>query len=95
MAYQDGYFRKKVNLWIRYIVKKNTYLVYTPDNPTFYSLNPITSLILELCDEKPHEVIEKTFLEALGSSVTVEEAKDHFIKGLELLQAEGLIEFVT
>lgn len=95
MSYQNTHFRKKANLWIRYSMKRNICLAYTPDNPTFYSLSPITGLILELCDEKPQEVIEKAFFEALGPGLSSKEAKDQLIKGLELLQSEGLIEFVT
>jgi hypothetical protein len=95
VSYQNGYYRKKVNLRVRQIIETNTCLVFTPDNPNLYSLNTTALLIFNICDGKSREEIEKIFLELVKQNLTSEKAKNYFNEGFNSLISQEIIEVVT
>ncbi|MEG3843337.1 hypothetical protein [Microcoleus sp. herbarium14] len=95
MSYQNSCYRKKANLQIRQIAETDTCLIFAPDNANLYSLDLSAWLIFELCDGKSQEEIEKTFLEAVASTLTNEKARSYFNEGLNSLLEDKIIELVV
>jgi coenzyme PQQ synthesis protein D (PqqD) len=72
-----------------------TCLVFTPDNPEVYTLNPTAWLILRLCDGRPKAAIAESYHAAVEPMLSREEAEHEVGLGLEFLMRQQIIEVVS
>jgi hypothetical protein len=70
-------------------------LVFTPDNPTLYSLNSTAWLIFELCDGRRLDELENAYYEVVEPLVSREDARREVGRGIEQLEHKGLIQWVS
>jgi hypothetical protein len=69
-------------------------LVFTPDTPNLYSLNPTAWLILELCDGRQLEELEDAYYDAVEPLVSREEARREVRSGIDGLVRKGIVELI-
>jgi hypothetical protein len=72
----------------------STCLVFTPDNPEVYTLNPTAWLILRLCDGRPKGEIVASYYFAVEPMLSRQEAEHEVDLGLEYLLRKQIIEVV-
>jgi hypothetical protein len=72
-----------------------TCLVFTPDNPEVYTLNPTAWLIFRLCDGRPKAAIAQAYHAAVEPMLSREEARRQVGLGLEYLMRHQIIEVVN
>jgi len=70
-------------------------LVFTPDNPEMYTLNPSAWLILQLCDGRSEERIAAAYHAVVEPLLTREEARDEVRAGIEELVGKRIVETVS
>jgi Coenzyme PQQ synthesis protein D (PqqD) len=70
-------------------------LVFTPDNPELYTLNPPAWLILRLCDGQPKAKIIEAYYAAVEPMLSREQAERDVSIGLEYLIHRQIIEPVN
>src|SRR5262249_13671885 len=66
-------YRKVTNVRVRPVPEMSTCLVFTPDNPEVYTLNPTAWLILQLCDGRPKAAIADSYHAAVEPMLSREE----------------------
>ena len=81
----DGRLTAKPSLVRRAIPEWRTMMVFEPDGPKLCSLNPVSWLLLELCNGRTLSEIEDHFVQLLGNRLTRAEAKSKLHAGLRLL----------
>jgi hypothetical protein len=72
-----------------------TCLVFTPDNPEVYTLNPSAWLILRLCDGRPVAEIAEAYHAAVEPMLSREQAQREVGLGIENLEQKRIIEVVN
>jgi hypothetical protein len=92
---RTGCYRKVSNLRIRPIHEMERCLVFTPDNPSLYSLNPTAWLIFELCDGRGMEELEDAYYATVEPLLSRDEVSREVRRGLEDLEHKGIVEWVT
>ena len=85
----DCYVRK-ANLRIRPVPEQNCCLVFTPDTPNLYTLNPSAWLVLELCNGQNGEALQAAYRASMGAGTDASEAELERI--LEDLARKGIVE---
>src|SRR5258708_19467406 len=61
VSYPNGCIRKTRDLRIRPVPEMETCLVYTPKDPSLYTLNATAWVVLELCDGRSLRDLEEAF----------------------------------
>jgi len=69
-------------------------LVFTPDDPEVYTLNPTAWLILQLCDGRSEASIARAYHKAVEPMLTREESRHSVRDGIENLVRMRIIEGV-
>ncbi len=72
-----------------------TCLVYTPDNPEVYTLNPTAWLILQLCDGRPAAAIMESYHAAVAPMLSREEAERDVRLGIKYLVQQQIVQVVN
>ena len=85
---------KVANVRIRPVPEMATCLVFTPDSPEVYTLNPTAWLILWFCDGRPQSEIARSYHAAVEPMLSREEAEREVRLGLESLVWQRIIEVV-
>jgi len=67
-------------------------LVFTPNNPEIFTLNPSAWLILQLCDGRSEAQIARAYLEAVEPALSPEEVAGEVQRGLTSLVKSGIVE---
>jgi hypothetical protein len=67
-------------------------LVFTPDNPEIFTLNPSAWLILQLCDGRSEAQIAREYLAATEPAVSPEEVTSEVRRGLASFVKQGIVE---
>jgi hypothetical protein len=70
-------------------------LVFTPDNPNLYSLNPTAWLIFELCDGRRVEELESAYYAIVEPLLSREQVSREVQGGIEDLERKGIIQHVA
>lgn len=92
MSCRNGSYRKVRNLRVRPVPEMEVCLVFTPDDPNLYTLNPTAWLIFELCDGRPFAEMEDAFCEAVALLTPRNKACAELAAGIARLESQGLIE---
>lgn len=95
MSCRVGYYRKVANLRVRPVEEMEVCLVFTPDNPKLYSLNPTAWLIFELCDGRRLEELESAYYDIVEPLRSREDVRRDVRGGIEELERMGIVELVT
>jgi hypothetical protein len=66
-------------------------LVYTPDHPKLYALNPTAWLVMELCDGRDAESLERDYYAAVEPCRSREGAKLELERSLADLVKKGIV----
>ena len=90
-----GYYRKTANLRVRPVHEMELCLVFTPDNPSLYSLNPTAWLIFELCDGGRLEDLERAYYDVVEPHLSRDEAREELQRGIADLERKGIVEHVA
>lgn len=61
VSYRKGFYRKSAGLRVRAVPEMGFCLVFTPQDPNLYTLNPTSWLILEMCDGATPERLERVY----------------------------------
>jgi Coenzyme PQQ synthesis protein D (PqqD) len=72
----------------------STCLVFTPDNPEVYTLNPTAWLILRLCDGRSIGKIVASYYSAVEPMLSRQEAEHEVSLGLDYLLRKQIVEVV-
>ena len=70
-------------------------LVFTPDNPEIYTLNPSAWLIMRLCDGKPEADIAHAYHATVEPLLSREEARREVRAGIASLVKMGIVELAS
>jgi hypothetical protein len=70
-------------------------LVFTPDNPKLYALNPSAWLIMELCDGRTWASLDRAFYAAIEPLRSREAARVELKQTVDELMREGIIERIV
>jgi hypothetical protein len=88
---QNAYYRKVRNVRIRGVPEMAICLVFTPDDPEVYTLNPSAWLILQLCDGRSENQIAHAYLAAVEPTMSQEEVTCEVRVGIERLLQKRII----
>jgi hypothetical protein len=69
----------------------NDYVVFTPDNPSLYSLNQAARLVLAFCDGRTGRALENAYCAALEPLLPPGEARAELRKTIEDLERKGIL----
>ena len=67
-------------------------LVYTPDDPKLYTLNPTAWLVMELCDGRDFSALVRRYYAAIEPLRSREDAAADLRRTLDDLVAKGIVE---
>ena len=95
MSCRAGCYRRTANLRVRPVHEMELCLVFTPNNPNLYSLNPTAWLIFELCDGRRVEELEHAYYAIVEPLQSREEVSREVRGGIEDLERKGIIEWVA
>ena len=94
MSYRSACYRKTRDVRIRGIPEMEICMVFTPDDPEIYTLNPSAWLVLQLCDGRTEAGIALAYHKAVEPMLTREEARREVRDGIESLMRKRIIEVV-
>lgn len=80
------------NLRVRPVPEMEFCLVFRPDDPDVYTLNPTAWLIFELCDRKTLQELEAAYYAAIEPLGSREQAARDLRIALRDLQEKGLVQ---
>jgi len=69
-------------------------MVFTPDDPEVYTLNPSAWLVLRLCDGRSEDEIASAYHAAAEPMLSREEARSEVRAGIESLMRKSIVEAV-
>lgn len=95
MSCRAGCYKKMANLRVRPIHEMEVCLVFTPDRPNLYSLNPTAWLIFELCDGRPMEELENVYYDVAEPLLSREEVSRDVRRAVQDLESKGIVEWVA
>ena len=111
MSYRNGYFRKRAGVKARPVPEMGFCLVYTPENPNLYTLNPTSWLIMELCDGVTYPTLERRYWNEVNEAYEEDtqgvspfvapprpakpEVRRELREGLAELESTQVIEFIA
>jgi len=85
-------YRKVRNVRVRGVPEMAVCLVFTPNNPEIFTLNPSAWLILQLCDGRSEAQIAQAYLGAVEPALSPEEVASEVHRGLSNLVKSGIVE---
>ena len=94
MSYPNICYRKVRNVRVRGVPEMAICLVFTPDDPDMFTLNPSAWLILQLCDGRSEAEIAHAYLAAVEPALSPEEVTCEVRNGLSGLVKKRIIETV-
>lgn len=95
MPYPNACYRKVRNVRVRGVPEMAVCLVFTPDNPAVFTLNPSAWLILQLCNGRSEARISQAYLKATEPALSPEEVSREVRRGLANLVKMGIVEQVN
>lgn len=95
MPYPNASYRKMRNVRVRGVPEMAVCLVFTPDNPEVFTLNPSAWLILQLCNGRSEAQISQAYLKATEPALSLEEVAREVRRGLTNLVKMGIVEQVN
>jgi hypothetical protein len=84
-------YSKVRNVRVRGVPEMAICLVFTPDDPEIYTLNPSAWLILQLCDGRSEREIAHAYLAAVEPAMSPEEVICEVRVGIERLLKRRII----
>ena len=69
-------------------------LVFTPDEPDIYTLNPSGWLLLRLCDGRTEAEIAESYCAAVEPLLSPEQSRRQVREGIGDLMQKGIVELV-
>jgi coenzyme PQQ synthesis protein D (PqqD) len=94
VSYPNTCYRKVHTVRVRGVPEMALCLVFTPDNPEIFTLNPSAWLILQLCDGRSETEIAREYLSATEPALSPEDVTNEVRRGLASLVKQGIIEAV-
>lgn len=91
MPFRAGCYRKTPNIRVRPVHELELCLVFTPDNPNVYSLNPSAWMVMELCDGRSWEELEQAYREAVTGFGPAEHLAESLAEAVRDLEAKGIV----
>jgi hypothetical protein len=82
------------NVRVRGVPEMAICLVFTPDDPEMFTLNPPAWLILQLCDGRTEAEIAHAYFAAVEPALSLEEVTCEVRRGLAGFVKNGIIETV-
>jgi hypothetical protein len=92
---QTGSYRKIQNLRVRPVPELEFCLVFTPDDPSIYTLNPTAWLIFEACDGRSGNELEALFYKTFKPLLSASEAHEQYTATVMDLLNKKVIECVA
>jgi hypothetical protein len=92
VSYRKTCWSKVKNLRIRPVYEMETCIVFTPDNPSLYSLNSTAWLVFDLCDGRSSARLERDYYKAVEPLRSPEEARSELAAILSDLERKGIVE---
>jgi Coenzyme PQQ synthesis protein D (PqqD) len=89
--YPNGCYKKTANLRIRPIPEMQACVVFTPDTPNLYTLNPTAWLVMALCDGRAGKALESAYYDTVEPLVTRRQAAAELRRTLADLQQKGIV----
>jgi hypothetical protein len=80
------------NVRVRGVPEMAICLVFTPDDPEMFTLNPSAWLILQLCDGRSETQIAREYFRAVEPALSSEEVAGEVRRGLAGLVNKGIVE---
>lgn len=84
-------FAQTPALRIRPVPELGRCMVFTPERPSLYTLNPAAWLVLELCDGRSLSALESAYLEAVGGADDASAAGSELRATLEDFERKGIV----
>ena len=91
MSFPAGCYRKTPNIRVRPVHELELCLVFTPDNPNVYSLNPSAWMVMELCDGRSWEELERAYRSAVEGFGPIENLAEDLADAVRDLEAKGIV----
>ena len=95
MSCRNACYGKISNVRVRGVPEMAMCLVFTPDDPEMYTLNPSAWLILQLCDGRSEASIAAAYHAAIEPLLSPEEARREVRAGIEDLLQKRIVEVVS
>jgi hypothetical protein len=90
-----AYYSKTSNIRIRPVNEMDVCLVYTPNSPKLYTLNPTAWLVMELCDGRDLAALERRYYAAIEPLRSREAAKTELRQAINDLISMGVVEITA
>lgn len=94
MSYPNGCIRKTRDLRIRPVPEMETCLVYTPKDPSLYTLNATAWVVLELCDGRSLRDLEEAFCRSVEPLMSAQDAAECLAASLGDMIEKSIVEVV-
>src|SRR5260221_8802109 len=94
VSYPNGCIRKTRDLRIRPVPEMETCLVYTPKDPSLYTLNATAWVVLELCDGRSLPQLETAFYQSVEPLMSEQEAAEYLLVSLRDMLEKSIVEVV-
>ena len=91
MSFPAGCYRKTPNIRVRPVHELELCLVFTPDDPNVYSLNPSAWMVMELCNGRNWDELEKAYRDAVQGFGPVENLTEELADAVRDLEAKGIV----
>jgi Coenzyme PQQ synthesis protein D (PqqD) len=91
---QNACYRKVPNVRVRGVPEMAVCLVFTPNDPEVYTLNPSAWLVLRLCDGRSEAKITLAYHAAVEPMLSRDEARREVRAGIESLIQKRIIKVV-
>lgn len=90
-----GCYRTAPGLRIRAVPEIETYIAFAPDPARLCTLNASAWLILELCEGKTPDELDRTYARAVSPPLSPDHARAQLRAGLEGLRSMKLMELAA
>ena len=94
VSYRNACYRKIANVRVRGVPELEFCLVFRPDEPEVFTLNPSAWFLLELCDGRRESEIAAGYYAAVEPLLSREEVLREVREGLQRLKQQGIVETV-
>lgn len=91
MFCRNGCYLTVPTIKLRAVPEHRSFLVFTPQNPNLYSLNPNARLVLHLCDGRAGSALEDAYCAALHPMVSKRAARNELRTTIDDLERKGII----
>jgi hypothetical protein len=91
VSYPADVFRRTANLRVRPVPELRTCIVYTPQSPRLYKLNPHAWLVLELAPDQTFAELSERYMAMTVPPLTRPLAERHLAEALSMLLNSGIL----